>query len=696
MHRRVIGLLFILAQICITSASIQLPAELTHDTYDAEVSRNFTFVEFYSPYCSHCKQLAPTWESLYSNFSGEATDMGLKIRQVNCVESGDLCNREGIQFYPSLRLYREGKLITSYPNKLKRTTDAFEKFLRQEVLIASQQGGGLPHRSARISSTEMIELIAGKNTAPKLVSFWPSTDEQLTEENFDSVVLGNCPECVDLKTVWSRVSNIFDYPKTGFFNCRSNHEICNAMGLESLVVKTRKLKSPKIFMFLPTQDGGNRIVFKGDYSLDGLKKWTERLMEIAPLQDLSVTEFASKLELVTSLPHRPSMDENKNSIVSFVYLYEEDSSTPEDFVLLPHLIQSIMDLKAEVRLYKSSDKGFIDLVASQYEGLIHYTHWNESEPERDFDKRAFISQTYSSKPTFLCFKDQSLVPSVFKNFASKEVRSYDHVMGFVKQNAMPLLGELSSKNLDLYFPTYEEKIHSSEDKVVVLFASSTGLGEELYKGSILAHDYSFLRTKLIFNRLTLARHERDVAVTKMRAKGSSADSVSKKMYQKLDIPDNGDVIFCYISPSKWRRLNLGYGNFKSGDAIVISRFGDSFWNKDIYGNKLKSDLFTLRETLAHLNFGDIYNAAEHAGIARVRTQSKLKNSPYSDTLRFMDSIHRYGLVGYLFCFLALVFVLTCVGHYRHKRRVFHQKGRGLGILGTAPVTQPGNRISKFD
>uniref|UniRef100_A0A158R4Y1 DnaJ homolog subfamily C member 10 n=1 Tax=Syphacia muris TaxID=451379 RepID=A0A158R4Y1_9BILA len=61
------------------------------------------FVNFYSTFCSHCHQLAPTWRKFAREMDGV-----LRIGAVNCAEDPMLCQSQNVMAYPSLVLYPEG------------------------------------------------------------------------------------------------------------------------------------------------------------------------------------------------------------------------------------------------------------------------------------------------------------------------------------------------------------------------------------------------------------------------------------------------------------------------------------------------------------------------------------------------------------------------------------------------------------
>ncbi len=61
------------------------------------------FVNFYSPQCGHCHELAPTWRRLARLLNGV-----VRVGAVNCQDDFHLCRQQNIRSYPSLILYGAG------------------------------------------------------------------------------------------------------------------------------------------------------------------------------------------------------------------------------------------------------------------------------------------------------------------------------------------------------------------------------------------------------------------------------------------------------------------------------------------------------------------------------------------------------------------------------------------------------------
>jgi len=63
-------------------------------------SGDLWFVNFYSTYCSHCHELAPTWREFAREMEGV-----VRIGAVNCAEDPMLCQSQNVMGYPSLVVY---------------------------------------------------------------------------------------------------------------------------------------------------------------------------------------------------------------------------------------------------------------------------------------------------------------------------------------------------------------------------------------------------------------------------------------------------------------------------------------------------------------------------------------------------------------------------------------------------------------
>ena len=95
--------------------------------FDAAVnSGELWFVNFYSPGCSHCHDLAPTWRDF-----AKVVDALLRIGAVNCGDDRMLCRMKGVNSYPSLFIFRSGMAAVKYHGD--RSKESLMNFAMQHV-----------------------------------------------------------------------------------------------------------------------------------------------------------------------------------------------------------------------------------------------------------------------------------------------------------------------------------------------------------------------------------------------------------------------------------------------------------------------------------------------------------------------------------------------------------------------------------
>ncbi len=70
---------------------------LSASTFDEIVKPEpIILVEFFAPWCGHCKALAPHYEEAATALK----EKNIKIAKVDCVEEAELCQSKGVQGYP--------------------------------------------------------------------------------------------------------------------------------------------------------------------------------------------------------------------------------------------------------------------------------------------------------------------------------------------------------------------------------------------------------------------------------------------------------------------------------------------------------------------------------------------------------------------------------------------------------------------
>jgi len=173
---------------------------LTQSNFDSTLEENdLVLVEFYAPWCGHCKRLAPEYEKAASELYGQ-----VPLAKVDCTVEKEICERYEVQGFPTIKVFKKNSAPTDYDKG--RTASDIVKFLKKQtqppfvVLSSEEQLNTLKNQddvvvvgffsSEDSDGAKVFKAVA--SIISDTATFGLSTDESLAhkvESRHDSVIV---------------------------------------------------------------------------------------------------------------------------------------------------------------------------------------------------------------------------------------------------------------------------------------------------------------------------------------------------------------------------------------------------------------------------------------------------------------------------------------------------------------------------
>ncbi|KAD3639982.1 hypothetical protein E3N88_29205 [Mikania micrantha] len=120
-----------------TEAEKEHVLTLDHSNFSKVVAEHkFIVVEFYAPWCGHCKNLAPEYEKAASVLSTHDPPVALAKVDANAEENKGLAEQFEIQGFPTIKILKNGgEVVQDY--KGPREADGIVEYLKKQVGPAS-------------------------------------------------------------------------------------------------------------------------------------------------------------------------------------------------------------------------------------------------------------------------------------------------------------------------------------------------------------------------------------------------------------------------------------------------------------------------------------------------------------------------------------------------------------------------------
>lgn len=161
---------FVLAALAATVAAKSAVIDLLPSNFDKVVlqSGKPTLVEFFAPWCGHCKKLAPIWEELALSLEGS----DVQIAKVDADAEKSLGKRFGIQGFPTLKWF-DGKSADPEDYRSKRDLESLTAFVKEKTGTPIKKKAELPSDVVMLTDSTFAKSIGGdKNVLVAFTAPW--------------------------------------------------------------------------------------------------------------------------------------------------------------------------------------------------------------------------------------------------------------------------------------------------------------------------------------------------------------------------------------------------------------------------------------------------------------------------------------------------------------------------------------------
>lgn len=180
---------FVAAGLAAVAAAGSAVLDLTPANFDDVVLKSGkpTLVEFFAPWCGHCKTLAPIYEELATAF--EHSKGNVQIAKVDADAEKSLGKRFGIQGFPTLKWF-DGKSDVPTDYSGARSLDALTEFITEKTGVRNKKKVSQPTSVAILNDSNFKKTIGDKHVLVAFTAPW-------------------CGHCKSLAPVWEDLATTY-------------------------------------------------------------------------------------------------------------------------------------------------------------------------------------------------------------------------------------------------------------------------------------------------------------------------------------------------------------------------------------------------------------------------------------------------------------------------------------------------------
>ncbi|TQN72124.1 hypothetical protein CSHISOI_03379 [Colletotrichum shisoi] len=618
--------------------------ELTPDTYDKEVkAHQFMLVKHFSPYCPHCIDYAPIYQTLYefyytskpeSKEDKSFTDFyDFRFATVNCVAYYDLCASHNVASYPTTILYKNGELadlikgvkeIDQVSPVIEKQLEAAKPGTRPRNIELPEEGDKYSPDKAPGKSDDSKKPADDKADAPKDAKNDAKADAKTDAKTPPKEETKAPPKAPPAKGDTKPVdkTDAKTEAKTG-----TNAEKADAKAstTEKAVATPTKsvVKKPTV---TPNKDGISMpltaekfqslvTMTQEPWFVKFYAPWCHHCQAMAPNWQQLAKEMKGRLnvgEVNCDVETRLCKDVRLRGYPTILFFKGGERVEYEglrglgDFV---HYAEKAIDISEGVQDVDAESLAALE----EKEEVIFIYFYDHATTSEDFTALERIPLSLIGKAKLVKTKDPVLYarykittwprllvsregrPTYYQPLTPKEMRDVHQVLNWMKSVWLPIIPEMTASNArDIM-----------DGKIVVLGI----INREDQEGFLRAkRELKSAANEWMDKQITLFQHERQelrdakqLRIDEAEDRGDQrALRAAKATRINMDKSDRKQVAFAWVDSVFWQRwIRTTYGiDTKDGDRVIINDEDNRrYWDTTITGNNILLSRTSILETI---------------------------------------------------------------------------------------------------
>ncbi|XP_074411245.1 protein disulfide-isomerase [Zonotrichia albicollis] len=129
----------------------------------ALAEHRYLLVEFYAPWCGHCKALAPEYAKAAAKLKAEGSE--IRLAKVDATEESELAQQFGVRGYPTIKFFKNGDKAAPKEYTAGREADDIVSWLRKRTGPAAASLTDVAAAEALVDSSEVVVIGFFKDSA---------------------------------------------------------------------------------------------------------------------------------------------------------------------------------------------------------------------------------------------------------------------------------------------------------------------------------------------------------------------------------------------------------------------------------------------------------------------------------------------------------------------------------------------------